>query len=145
MRRNVLISILVLSCAFASRPASADARVKVIVNPSVPGDRMTRATLASVFLSETSRWGDGKLVQAVDQSVQSSARAAFSNDLLGRPVAAVQNHWLRQVTAGGARPPLVKETDADVFEFVRTNPGAIGYVSAGYPTDARVRVVSVVD
>ncbi len=145
IRRQILLSAIILTSAAHVLPDSshASSRVKVIVNPSVTGEKITRSQVAAVFLRETTRWGNGQPIQAVDQSTQSAARAAFSNDLLARPVAAVQVHWIRQMSQGGGKPPIVKESDADVLEYVRATAGAIGYLSEDYPTDAGVKVVPV--
>jgi len=145
IRRQILFSALILTSATLVPLASSHAgsRVKVIVNPSVTGEKISRGQLAAVFLRETTRWGNGLPIQAVDQSTQSPARAAFSNDMLARPVAAVQIHWVRQLSNGGGKPPVVKESDAEVLEYVRATAGAIGYLSEDYPTDAGVKVVPV--
>jgi ABC-type phosphate transport system substrate-binding protein len=146
-RRSVLLSAVILTFATLGPLATSHAgsRIKVIVNPSVSGERITRSQLTAVFLRETTRWGNGMPIQAVDQSTQSPTRAAFSNDVLARPIAAVQIHWVRQLSNGGGKPPVVKESDAEVLEFVRTTPGAIGYLSESFPTDAGVRVVPVAE
>jgi hypothetical protein len=47
------------------------------------------------------------------------------------------------MSQGGGKPPIVKESDADVLEYVRATAGAIGYLSEDYPTDAGVKVVPV--
>lgn len=145
IRRPVLLSALILTFATFVPLASSQAssRVKVIVNPSVTGEKISRSQLAAVFLRETTRWGNGEPIQAVDQSTQSPARAAFSNDVLERPVAAVQVHWVRQLSNGGGKPPAVKKSDAEVLEYVGATAGAIGYLSQDFPTDASVRVVPV--
>jgi hypothetical protein len=46
------------------------------------------------------------------------------------------------VFSGRDTPPAIKASDASVLEFVRANPGAIGYVSPGADL-AGVKVVSV--
>jgi ABC-type phosphate transport system substrate-binding protein len=144
IRRPVLLSVLfatsltLVPCA----SVSAGSRVKVIVNPSVNGEGISRDQLASVFLGETTRWGNGQAIQAADQSTQSPTRAAFSNDVLARPVAAVQIHWVQKLSSGGVKPPLVKGSDQEVVEFVRATAGAIGYVSEAYPTEG-VKVLSL--
>lgn len=145
IRRQMLLSTLFLTSATLLPAASSHAgsRVKVIVNPSVTGEKITRGQLAAVFLRETTKWGNGQPIQAVDQSTQSPTRAAFSNDVLARPVAAVQIHWVRQLSSGGGKPPVVKESDAEVLEYVRSTTGAIGYISDDYPTDAGVKVVPI--
>jgi ABC-type phosphate transport system substrate-binding protein len=78
----------------------------------------------------------------VDQGKASSVRAAFSKAVLGRPVSAVESYWQQQIFSGKDVPPAAKGSDDEVVTFVKANPGAIGYVSAGAST-AGVKVVDV--
>jgi len=57
----------------------------------------------------------------------------------------VQNldtYWQQQIFSGKDVPPSNKSSDDDVIAFVKSNPGAIGYVS-GSAAVAGVKVVAV--
>jgi len=110
----------------------------VVVHPRVEGTAIPLATLRSLFLKESDRWGDGTAVVPVDQSLQSDVRERFSHDVLGKSTREALGYWRMQISAG-IRPPQVKETDAEVLEFVADTEGAIGYVS----TDADVAGAAV--
>jgi ABC-type phosphate transport system substrate-binding protein len=145
VRRVHLPVLFVAALAAGVAPVvSADASFRVIVHPKVKGTQIRRATLGSIFLKQSPRWGDGSVVLPVDQSVQSSVRKAFSNDILQQGMIAVQAYWNRKI-AGGLWPPPVKTSDEDVVSFVASTPGAIGYVSSGTILPDSVREVAVVD
>jgi hypothetical protein len=55
-------------------------------------------------------------------------------------VPAVKQRWLR-LMPGGRRPPLTKTSDDEVIDFVATEPGGIGYVSASAHLPAGVSQV----
>lgn len=131
-------------CLPAAPTALADAPYRVIVHPDVQGSQIPRAALSSIFLKQAPRWGDGTPVLPVDQSVRSSVRRSFSGDVLRQGLVEVQVYWQRKMSAG-VTPPPVKPSDEEVVSFVASTPGSIGYVSAGTPLPASVKVVAVVE
>ena len=147
MRRPRVLLFVLVAAVLAAAPgkdASAAAAFRVIVHPDVKGSQMPRSVLAAIFLKQALKWGDGRAVVPVDQSVQSAVRRAFSNDVLKQGIVEIQVYWQRKITAGQVPPP-VKTSDEDVVAFVASTPGAIGYVSPGTSLPATVREVTVVD
>jgi ABC-type phosphate transport system substrate-binding protein len=145
-RPRLLLLVLVAAVLVAGRgeDVSAAAAFRVIVHPDVKGSQMPRSVLSAIFLKQALKWGDGRPVVPVDQSVQSEVRRHFSNDVLKQGIVEVQVYWQRRITAGQVPPP-VKTSDEDVVSFVASTPGAIGYVSSSATLPATVREVTVVD
>jgi ABC-type phosphate transport system substrate-binding protein len=146
-RRQLLTFVLAL--AMAASPASAGADpaplafpVRVIVNANNPVSRVDRKFLLEAFLGKITRWSDNQLIRPADQRPDSVIRRRFSDEALRRSVAAVKSYWLQVVFSGHGVPPPEFETDADVVNFVRRTPGAVGYVSGGANVDG-TRVVEV--
>ncbi|SRR6266498_294805 len=132
----VLIAVLLLA---AARSPAAESFV-VIVN-AANSATMTRDEIADVFMKRITRWSpSGAPIVVVDELPSSPARQEFSRVVLRRGVEAMEAYWQQQIFSGRDVPPVVKETDDDVLAFVRRNPGAIGYVSAGANLDG-VRAV----
>jgi len=145
LSRSIALA-LALSPAAAGVADAADAFV-VIVHPSVTGASIRRADLGAVFLKKASRWsGGGGLAVPVDQSGTSRVRIAFSEGVLGQPVAQVVQYWQKQMfSAARLTPPPVKATDAEVIAFVAKNAGAVGYVAAGTTLPPEVRTLALID
>jgi ABC-type phosphate transport system substrate-binding protein len=141
-RVPLLLLAILLLLPSPSLPAAEG--FKVITHPDVSGTQLSRNLLASIFLKQSTRWGNGHEIVVVDQSTQSPVRAEFSSEVLRQPLPAVQSYWLREISAGRATPPVVKASDADVVAFVHDHAGAIGYVSADFPAEG-VKLVQVVD
>jgi len=138
-----LATALVIGGAVPS-PAADD--FVVIVNPSVVGVNVRRADLAAVFLRTAWRWGGGATAVPVDQSGTSAVRKAFSDSVLGMPVATALQYWQKQMfQANARRPPAVKGSDAEVIAFVAATEGAVGYVSKGTALPPEVRAVAIID
>ena len=131
---------LIAGTALAA-PAQA-ASYKLIVNNSVPVSSLSKKAVSDLFLKKTIKWENGTAVMPVDQLDSSNAREGFSKDVHGKPAAAVKSYWNQQIFSGRDVPPVEKKSDAEVLSFVRSTPGAIGYVSEAASVDG-VRVVTV--
>ncbi len=115
----------------------------VVVNESNPKATIATADLARMFMKTVKRWDNGRAVDPIDQTLESPVRAAFSRAVLGKTVGQLQDHWLRETFSGREIPPAVRGSDAAVLEYVRANPGAIGYVSAGTSLPSGVKALTV--
>ena len=126
-------------------PATAeDPGVVIIVSADVQGTQIPRTVLSSIFLAEASRWGDGRPVTPVDQSLRSPVRAAFTDRVLRMPLDGIQSLWHRKLI-DGAKPPAVKVSDDEVIAFVARTEGAIGYVTPEAALPETVKVIGILD
>lgn len=126
---------------WAALPGLAAGGFRVVAHPGVHTTSLTKAAAAAVFLKKTPKWDDGTPVVPVDQTDQSPVRASFTSTVLGKSVAAVKSFWQQQIFSGRDVPPVEKRSDAEVLDFVRATPGAVGYVSEG----ATVNGVTIID
>lgn len=127
-----LPSLLLLLGGLADPPPAAAAEsFKVIVHEANPVASLRAGYVSQLFLNKISRWEDGGKVKPVDQSPRSAARAEFSQSVHGRPIRAIKSYWQQMIFTGRGLPPVEFDSDAEVIDFVRSNPGAIGYVSDG--------------
>jgi ABC-type phosphate transport system substrate-binding protein len=138
--RTLLIGGMAALC-LAATPVAAQ-EFKVIVNSANNISEIPSAALGKIFLKETTTFPAGGTATPVDQSKSSPVRAAFSKRVVGRPVSAVDTYWQQQIFSGKEVPPPSKASDDEVIAFVKSNPGGIGYVSAGASV-AGVKVVEL--
>ena len=137
--------VLVLGLAAPAVSPAADDFV-VIAHPTLAGSNIRRADLAAVFLRKAVRFAAGGVATPVDQSGTSPVREAFSEAVLGMPVATVVQYWQKQMFAKNPlRPPLVRGSDAEVIAFVAENPGAVGYVSKAAALPAGVKAIDLIE
>jgi ABC-type phosphate transport system substrate-binding protein len=137
--RAALVATVTL-CVTATTAMAQD--FKVIVNSANATSELPGDVAAKLFLKQSLKFPGGTAAQPVDQAKGSPVRASFSKAVLGRPVAAVETFWQQQIFAGKEVPPPAKASDDEVIAYVKANPGAIGYVSAGAAT-AGVKVVDI--
>jgi len=124
------------------RSASPAEDYQVVVHRAKPITAMTRARLSDIFLGNTTEWEDGSRILLVEQLETSPVRQDFSRHVHRRAASAVRSYWLQRMYAGRAVPPVEKATDEDVIAYVKSHPGAIGYVNSSASTDT-VKVLKV--
>ena len=140
--RHVFIAALCLFLLFAV-PRSQAAGVKIVVHTTNALNSISKTKVADLFLERVTRWENGRAVTAVDQSEKSTARVAFSKELLGKEVVWVKSYWQKMIFSGRATPPAELSSDTQVLEFIRTNPDAIGYVSDTATIPAGLKALTV--
>jgi ABC-type phosphate transport system substrate-binding protein len=115
--------------------AHARSGFRVIVHPSVGTRTIAAADLSRMFLKQSTRWPDGTAIRPVDLTVGSEVRRDFTEEIIGRTVAAVRSYWQQAIFSGRGVPPPELDSDAAVVAYVTSTAGAIGYVSAGAETN----------
>jgi len=134
-----IVSILVFAVALtvtgaffiSARPHAAQPAFQLIVNEKNPVTSVERKFVEEAFLKKVSRWSTGNLIRPVDLSPGSAARSQFSQDILGRSVAAVKSYWQQLIFSGRDVPPPEVDTEEQVVRYVVNHGGAVGYVSGG--------------
>jgi ABC-type phosphate transport system substrate-binding protein len=141
MKRAFTALVLTLAVA-AANAAAPQSGFRVVVNASNPATSLTRASVARMFMKKITEWPDGSDVAPVDQERTSEVRDTFSREIHQRDADAVSAYWQTLVYSGRETPPPIKRSDAEVLDYVRSNPGAIGYVSDAASLDG-VKTVAV--
>jgi ABC-type phosphate transport system substrate-binding protein len=147
--RSKAVAFALTALALATLPAGArrlEAQAPgyvIVVNPANPVASLSRDEASKLFLKKTPRWSTGAEVVPVDLPEGSAVREAFTKSVLKKSVGAVKSYWQQQIFSGRGVPPTEKGSDAEVVSFVRSNPHAIGYVSATTPVGSSVKVVAV--
>jgi ABC-type phosphate transport system substrate-binding protein len=110
----------------------------IIANAQVPANSISMEELTLVYLIQKTTWSNGVNIVPVNREVSSAAREYFSEQLFNRAPTDISEYWNR-LRFTGKMPPLVQTSDQAVLGFVRSVPGAIGYVDAGTnPTGVKV-------
>ena len=142
MPRHIRIAIAALCFAALSAHRLAAQEYKVVVNSANPASELSADAVSKIFLKTVSKFPEGGAATPVEPAKSSPARAAFAKTVLGRTVQNLDTYWQQQIFSGKDVPPSNKASDDDVVAFVKSTPGAIGYVS-GSAAVAGVKVVTV--
>ena len=124
------------------RLAAAEGFV-VIVNSANPASALRAGEVSALFLKRAEQWPDGTKVSAVDLDEGEPARESFSKQILEKSTAAVKAYWQKMIFSGRSVPPPEKASPEEVVSFVESHPGGIGYVPAGTPLGAGVKILVV--
>ncbi len=141
-RRQIVAACAAVLLSVVPGRAQGPGGYRVIVNPANPVTEVERSFLLRAFLKKITHWPDGTVLRPVDQNLDSQVRRTFTEDVLGRTVAAVRNAWEQNIFDGRDVPPPELDSDAEVIDYVLRNRGAIGYVSPQAPLNG-ARVVRV--
>jgi ABC-type phosphate transport system substrate-binding protein len=116
---------------FTAAPALAFADVYVIVNP---GLNLTADDIKNIYTGEK-ELAESTKIRPQDNS---AAREEFLKKVLQLDVAKYESMWTKKSFRDGINPPTVRASDAEVIAYVKSNPGAIGYVTTAPPSDVTV-------
>jgi ABC-type phosphate transport system substrate-binding protein len=139
MKKILIITMLLTIMGVVITKAQS---YKVIVNSSNTVTSLSKSDVADMFMKKSAKWSNGEKIVPVDQKSNSSVRNSFSTEVVGKSVGAIKSYWQQYVFAGKGTPPVEKNSDQDIIEFVKSNPGAIGYVSSSANTDG-VKVLTI--
>lgn len=125
--------------------APHEVRFLVITNVANPTTSLDRADASKMFLGKRAKWQNGASVQPVDLVESSPVRKRFSTEVHGMGVPSVKSYWQEAVFSGkGAAAPPERATEAEVIAYVRSNPNAVGYISASSALTAEgVKIISL--
>ncbi len=138
----VALSLVLFAPPGAAR-AQGDGGYVVVVNATNEFTEMSQDLVARMFLRKVRRWRSGKTTSPVDQSLASPVRVSFSKTVLGMSVGEIRDYWMNPTLSGAEPPPSVRSSDREVLEAVKSEPGAIGYVSTEVRLPAEVKAVKV--
>jgi len=138
----IVLIVFFLAVGLSFLYAQDSGGYKVIVNAQNPVDSMGRDEVSKLFLKKVGSWAHGVTALPVDQLGTAEVREKFSKDIHGKSVATVKNYWQQQIFSGRNAPPPEKASDDEVLSYVKSNTGAIGYVS-GKADTGELKVLKV--
>lgn len=113
-------------------PAHAGGLV-IIASPQVPVDTISVSDMAAIYTLKKTSWGNNIPMVPVNREANSPVRGKFSEAVFNLSPQELAEYW-NQLRFKGKLPPLVQTSDQAVLGFVRSVPGAIGYIDASQAT-----------
>jgi ABC-type phosphate transport system substrate-binding protein len=101
----------------------------VIVSTKVPDDSISVEQLADIYSLKKANWANNIQVVPINREASSAEREKFSEAVLHLSPQEMAEYWNR-LRFQGKLPPLIQTSDQAVLSFVRSVPGAIGYINA---------------
>jgi len=101
----------------------------IIASPQVAESTISVERLADIFMLKKIYWTNNIHVVPVNREASSVEREKFSEEVFNLPPQELGEYWNR-LRFQGKLPPLIQTSDQAVLSFVRSVPGAIGYINA---------------
>lgn len=122
-----------ISIAILALCALNNARAGDVVVISNTGVTLSTTEVKDVFLGEKQFAGSTKLIVIDNKSAQDDFLARF----MKMDASKYNSLWTKKSFRDGLNPPAIKSSDAEVIEFVKQTPGAVGYVT-GSPSGVNI-------
>ena len=123
--KRALLFLLALWASLIAFSRSGLAQTPSLYVIAGQGVTLTATEVREVYLGDKLFSGSVKLVP-VDNA---AAREAFLSKVMGMSASKYESVWTKKAFRDALNPPNVLSTDAQVLEFVKRTPGAVGYVS----------------
>lgn len=111
---------------------SAQAQVSVIVNKSLAGASINKATLKSLYSMDKKKVGSAEVV-LFDLKGAPGTKSTFLG-FIGETEKALNEIWMKAKLTGAGNPPRVVD-ESEIVKKVAATPNAIGFVSSSKVTD----------
>lgn len=130
------VLLLILGFLWAS-PGQAEGLL-VIASHQVPDATISVKQLADIYSLKKTFWADKTQIVPINRETSSVEREIFSEAVFNLSPQDLGEYWSR-LSFQGKRPPLIQTSDQAVLGFVRSVPGAIGYINTDQvPTGVKV-------
>jgi len=121
-------ALLLICGVLWALPGLAD-ELFIIASPQVPESTITAKQLADIFTLTKTSWNKNTRVVPVNREASSEERKKFSEYVFNLPPQELGEYW-NKLRFQGKLPPVIQTSDQAVLSFVRSVPGAIGYINA---------------
>jgi ABC-type phosphate transport system substrate-binding protein len=130
----------VMASLFLATTVSAE--MVVIVHKSNPLTTVSSDMLAKYYKKTIQLWDSGSKIDPVDLPDQHPLAVEFSDRILHLTIDVKHSMWTIRTLSGQGTPPKQLPTEAEVVAYVRSKPGAIGYVDRASADDS-VKIIAV--
>jgi hypothetical protein len=133
-----------VSLAFLSAWAGGEESEVVLVgNLPRAVSSVTPEELSSLFMGYSRSLENGTPVAVASLSDRNPTSAGFYRDFLKKTVSQMKSHWSYMVFTGKATPPITFAQESELLEYIRKNPGTLGYVHKGTAIESPLREFKV--
>tara|TARA_B100000749_G_scaffold280707_1_gene278164 strand:+ start:87939 stop:88373 length:435 start_codon:yes stop_codon:yes gene_type:complete len=118
---------------------------KVVVHKSVALNEISKKTLNSIYLGDTTYWKNSDKIVPASLNDKNSVMKTFVNDVLGKSISDYTTHWRRKLFSGRGIPPRRFTNDQELLSFISSTENSIGVINEVIPLDGKVKIIEVTD
>jgi ABC-type phosphate transport system substrate-binding protein len=129
---------LLLVCALFGSSLSEAGGLLVIASPQVPVESLSLKQLSEIYALKKMHWSNQLPMVLINREAGSDERDSFSEMVFKISAQELAEYW-NKLRFEGKQTPLTQISDHAVLGFVRSVPGAIGYINDNQqPTGVKV-------
>ena len=122
-----------ICCLALSGLARAD--IAVVVSADSPLRTVSQNELINIYMGRYRRLPSGDAALPVDVS---PLKERFYRALVNKDLAEINSYWARLIFSGQASPPVQMQGHEEMLQYIRRNPGALGFLDhTAVPDDVR--------
>jgi hypothetical protein len=131
IQKQVLVTCATL-LLFACAHNVAWADILIIANHQAEIASLSHAELQAIYLSQAATWPNGMDVKLTILT-EGGPHQEFCQKFLSKSVPQHTRHLRRLLYTGKALPPVNFNTSSAVINYIRTTPGALGFIAEQTP------------
>jgi len=116
-------------------PVLVKADVIVIANDSVKLNAISPTSLNRIYAMQIKTWPDGTPIKVFTFHTHSKTYKDFVLNQAHLQPPQLERHWKRLLFTGMGKAPVEVSNNEEMIEFVKSTPGAIGYVTEAFHLD----------
>ena len=139
---SLVFCLLILQVVGPVSLLHAAANIVLIANPNLPVEQLSRYEVKNIFLSRM-KTVQGVRVRPV-MLKKKEVTARFLREELGKTPVQFSSYYRKMIFTGRGRPPHETASEEELVAYVRSTPGAIGYIDAA-TAPASVKILQVTE
>lgn len=124
--------------------ATCRAELVVIGHPSIEAGTLNKSRILNLWLGRINKLPNGEEPRIVDQAIGAPARNSFYSKVCKKTAKQLKAYWAKKSFTRTGSPPAIVAGDAAVLEWVKSNPGGLGYVERS-SVNGSVKIIMSVD
>jgi hypothetical protein len=108
-------------------PASANSSIVVVANTGNKQIQLNRQQVRNLFMGGALPYD----LEAVALPPENQTRVLFNTRVVGLTESRIQSYWAQMRFTGRKKAPKEVASEKAVLEYIKSHPGAVGYLPAG--------------
>lgn len=136
---TVIVSFFITSVCYTFSSVTA-AEVALVANKASPLSTLTLKQAKKLWLGKIKSIGDSGSLEVIDLPTGNNTHSEFYKKIVKKSPSQLKVYWRKKIFSGKSFPPKIKDSDADVKQWVASTPSGLGYIDIS-SVDASVKVV----
>ncbi len=132
---KLIVSPILLTLLLWTQNAMADQRYLYVVSSDKQPESMPKKDIKHIYM-------DSVLfnLKPINLTQGHTLRTVFNSKVIGLTESRIGAYWTQMRFTGRAKPPIEFESEIEIVQFLKSNPGFIAYISQeqSIPSDLNV-------